>query len=64
MLSTLITAHSEGAESFGFQSAAGEGEEGGALAMGDEVCILPVEAAEGKAMAASSSSEGEVGGVW
>lgn len=64
MLSTLITAHSEGADSFCVQSATGEVVEGVALPAGDGVCALLDEAAEDKAMAVSSASEGVVGGVW
>lgn len=65
MLSTLITAHSEGAASFCVQSATGEVVEGVVLLpAGDGVCALLEEAAEDKAMAVSSASEGVVGGVW
>lgn len=42
----------------------GEAEEGVALPGGDGVCALLEEAAEDKAMAVSSASEGVVGGVW
>lgn len=61
MLSTLITAHSEGADSFCVHSARGELV---VLPAGDGVCALLEEAAEDKAMAARSASEGVVGGVW
>lgn len=69
MLSTLITAHSEGADSFCVQSATGEVVEGVVLpaVSGDGVPFcssLLEEAAEDKAMAVSSASEGVVGGVW
>jgi len=60
----LITAHSEGADSFCVQSASGEAMEGLAEPVGDGVCALLEEAAEDKAMAVSSASEGVVGGVW
>lgn len=63
MLSTLITAHSEGADSFCVQSTIGEVAEGGALPGADGVCALLEEAAEDKAMAVSTASEGVVGGV-
>lgn len=42
----------------------GEVEEGVVLPGGDGVCALLEEAAEDKAMAVSSASEGVVGGVW
>lgn len=64
MLSTLITAHSEGADNFCVQSAIGEVAEGVVLPGGDGVCALLEEAAEDKAMAVSSASKGVVGGVW
>lgn len=64
MLSTLITAHSEGADSFCVQSATGEVAEGVVLPCGDGVCALLEDAADDKAMAVSSASEGVVGGVW
>lgn len=64
MLSTLITAHSDGAASFCVQSASAEVPEGVALPGGDGDCALAEEAAQDKAMAASSASEGVVGGVW
>ena len=63
-MSTLITAHSEGADNFCVQFAIGEVVEGVVLSAGDGVCALSGAAAVGKAMAASSASEGEVGGVW
>lgn len=70
MLSTLIMAHSEGADSFCVcvQSATGEVVEGVVLPVsGDGVPFcssLLEEAAEDKAMPVSSASEGVVGGVW
>lgn len=64
MLSTLITAHSEGAGSFCDQSTIGEMAEGVVLPTGDGVCALSEAAAEDKAMAVSSACEGVVGGVW
>lgn len=63
MLSTLITAHSEGADSFCVQSAMGEAVEGVALLAGDGVSTLLEEAAEDRAIPVVSASEGVVGGV-
>lgn len=65
MLSTLITAHSEAADSFCAQSVIGEVAVGVVLLLGsDGVCALLEEAAEDKAMVVSAASEGVVGGVW
>ncbi|TNN49162.1 hypothetical protein EYF80_040625 [Liparis tanakae] len=63
-LSTLITAHSEGADAVCVQSAGGEATEGLVEPVGEGVGALLEEAAEDKAMAVSSASEGVVGGVW
>lgn len=62
--STLITAHSEGADSFCVHSATGEAVEGVSLLAGGGVCTLSEAAAEDKAMTVSSACEGVVGGVW
>lgn len=62
MLSTLITAHSEAADSFCVQSVIGEVVVG--VVSSDGVCVLLEEAAEDKAMAVSAASDGVVGGVW
>lgn len=69
MLSTLITAHSEPAVSFCVQSATAEVMEVGVVVLllllgSDGICALVEEAAEDKAMAVSTASEGVVGGVW
>lgn len=64
MLSTLITAQSDGADGFCVQSATGVVVEGVALPAGDGVWALFEEAAEDKAMAVSCASEGVEGGVW
>lgn len=64
MVSTLITAHSDAAHSFCVESANGKLVEGVVLLGSEGVCVLSVEAAEDKAIAASVVSEGVVGGVW
>lgn len=63
-LSTLITAHSEGADSRCVHSVNGEVVEGVVLPAAGGVCALSEEAAEDKAMTVSSACEGVVGGVW
>lgn len=69
MLSTLMTAHSEAADSFCVQSAIGEvvvvvGVVVVLLLGSDGICALFEEAAEDRAMTVSAASEGVVGGVW
>lgn len=62
MLSTLITAHSDGLGSFRVQSASRL--DGLVLLCVDGVCSLLEEAAEDKAMVIIPVSEGVVAGVW